>query len=150
MNNDIKLPRNDRLFARVPSETKEKIEFLVSRLDHSKILSTADVVIEAVEELYSRFSRQARVMRVPTCTETMNEIENGDTNSGLLMVSQSDEGIMIGDFLEFKETLFTSFNVPINDSYLSKSIIMRIIDMKPTGMIHLGNRIYFFRWETPE
>jgi hypothetical protein len=50
---DIDLPRPERLFARVPKTTQDKIAFLAKRWGPVQPLSTADVVIKLVEEAFA-------------------------------------------------------------------------------------------------
>jgi hypothetical protein len=141
---DDELPREERLFARVPKVTNDKIGYLAERWGLGETLSTADVIIRAVERAYLK-AKEARTMSFPTVKKLLHEIRAGKANEGILPVPPG-ESIGVGDTLTFEEATFSLHQIP---EYVpnGESVSRRITKATDTGMKHFGSRLYAFQWE---
>jgi hypothetical protein len=144
---DNELPREERLFARVPRATNEKIEYLTKRWNPGEPLSTADVIIRAVEQAYLK-AKEPHTMIVPTEKKLLRRIKAGKETCGTLPVAP-DEGIGVGDILAFREATFSIFDVPALVSE-GESVLMRITKAHDTGSRYHGDRLVTFRWQPTE
>jgi hypothetical protein len=144
---DSELPREERLFARVPKVTNNKIAYLAERWGLGETLSTADVVIRVVEQAYFK-SKEARTMSVPTEKKLLQRIKAGTADRGILPVPP-DESIAVGDILSFREATFSLHQIPtlvLNGDSAS----MRITKAEDTGNKYGGSRLYAFQWQRIE
>jgi hypothetical protein len=141
---DSILPREERLFARVPKVTNEKIAYLAKRWGSGETLSTADVIIKAVEQAYLK-AKGDRTMNVPTERNLLQQIKAGREDRGILPVPP-DESIGVGDILTFREATFDHHQIPTLVPN-GDAVSMRIIKANDTGDKHGGWRLYAFRWQ---
>ncbi len=141
---DSILPREERLFARVPKVTNEKIAYLAKRWGSGETLSTADVIIRLVEQAYLK-AKGNRTMNVPTEKNLLQRIRVGREDRGILPVPP-DEGIGVGDTLSFQEATFDPHQIP---SLVPNgdAVSMRITKADDTGEKYGGCRLYGFRWQ---
>jgi hypothetical protein len=140
---DRELPRAERLIARVRRVTNDKIAYLAERWGPGKLLSTADVIIRAVDQAYSK-AKQDRTMCVPTEKKLLQRIKAGKEDRGVLPVPP-DESIGVGDILNFREATFSLHQVPTLVPH-GDSVSMRIKGAEDTGDKFGGSRLYAFRW----
>lgn len=142
---DSGLPREERLFARVPKATNDKIAYLAKRWGSGDTLSTADVIIKTVELAYHK-AKGDRTMNVPTEKKLLQQIKAGREDRGILPVPP-DESIGVGDILTFREAIFDLHQIPtlVADG---DAVSMRITKADDTGNKHGGWRLYGFRWES--
>lgn len=144
---DSELPRVERLFARVPKTTNDKIAYLARRWRSREELSTADVIIRLVEQAYFK-AKEKRTVSVPTETKLLKRIKTGKENQGILPVAP-DEGIGVGDTLTFREATFSVHQVPTLVPS-GESVSMRVTKAEDTGDKYGGSRLYAFRWQPIE
>jgi len=137
-------PREERLFARVPNATLEKIAYLAKRWGPDETLSTADVIIRLVDQAYFR-AKGNRSMNVPTEKNLLQQIKAGHQDRGILPVPP-DESIGVGDILNFQEATFDAHQIP---SFVPNGdeISMQITKADDTGGKYGGHRLYGFRWQ---
>jgi hypothetical protein len=141
---DSELPREERLFARVPRATNDKIAYLVQRWSRGQTLSAADVIIRVVEQAYLE-AKEAQTMRVPTEKKRLQQIKAGKADHGILPVPP-DESIGVGDILTFREADFDPHQIPTLVPH-GDSVSMRITKAEDTGEKYNGCRLYAFRWQ---
>jgi hypothetical protein len=144
---DSELPREERLFARVPKVTNNKIAYLAERWGLGETLSTADVIIRVVEQAYLK-SKEARTMSVPTEKKLLQRIKAGTADRGILPVAP-DESVGEGDVLAFQEATFSPHQIPTPVPN-GDSVSMRITKAEDTGDKYGGSRLYAFRWQPIE
>jgi hypothetical protein len=144
---DSELPREERLFARVPKATNDKIAYLAERWGLGETLSTADVIIRVVEQAYLK-SKESRTMSVPTEKKLLQRIKAGKADHGILPVPP-DESIGVGDILTFREATFSLHQIPTLVPH-GESVSMRITEADDTGNKYGGSRLYAFRWQPIE
>jgi hypothetical protein len=144
---DSELPREERLFARVPKVTNDKIAYLAERWGRGETLSTADVIIRTVEQAYVK-EKENQTMSVPTEKKLLEQIKAGKRDQSILPVPP-DESIGVGDILTFREATFDPHQIPTLVPK-GESVSMRITKAKDTGDKHFGNRLYSFQWQPIE
>ena len=144
---DSERPREERLFARVPKVTNEKIAYLAKRWGDGETLSTADVIIRAVEQAYLK-AKESRTMSVPTEEKLLQQIKAGKEDRGILPVAP-DESVGVGDILTFREATFSLLGIPDLVPH-GDSVSMRITKAEDTGDKYRGSRLYAFRWQPIE
>jgi hypothetical protein len=144
---DSELPREERLFARVPKVTNDKIAYLAKRWGPGEALSTADVIIRLVEQTYLK-ATEARTMSMPTEKKLLQRIKAGKEDRGILPVAP-DESVGVGDILTFREATFSFHQIPTLVPN-GDSVSMRITKAEDTGDKYGGSRLYAFRWQPIE
>jgi len=144
---DSELPRSERLFARVPEVTNNKIAYLAERWGPGETLSTADVIIRVIEQAYLK-AKEDRTMSVPTEKKLLQRIKAGKEDRGILPVPP-DESIGVGDVLTFREATFSLHQIPTLVPN-GDSASMRITKAEDTGEKYGGSRLYAFRWQRIE
>lgn len=144
---DSVLPREERLFARVPKVTNDKIAYLAKRWGSGETLSTADVIIRTVEQAYLK-AKGDRIMSVPTEKTLLQRIKARQEDRGILPVPP-DESIGVGDILTFREATFDHHQIPTLVPG-GDTVDMRITKADDTGDKYGGWRLYGFRWQPIE
>ncbi len=144
---DGELPREERLFARVPKVTNDKIAFLGKRWSSGKELSTADVIVRLVELAYLK-AKEKRTMSVPTEKKLLQQIKAGRVSHGILPVAPA-ESIGVSDILTFREATFSVHQIPTLVPN-GDAVSMRITKAEDTGDKYAGNRLYAFQWQSIE
>lgn len=141
---DSELPREERLFARVPKVTNNKIAYLAERWGLGETLSTADVIIRAVDEAYLK-AKEARTMTFPTGKKLLQGIKAGKEDRGIIAVSP-DNSVGVGDILIFREATFDPYQIPTLVPN-GDSASVRITKAEDTGNKYFGCRLYGFQWQ---
>jgi len=144
---DSELPRDERLSARVPKVTNNRIAYLAKRWGPGETLSTADVIIRVVEQAYLK-AKEDRIMSVPTEKKLLQRIKEGKEERGILPVPP-DESIGVGDILTFREATFSLHQIPTSVPN-GDSVSTRITKAEDTGDKYGGSRLYAFRWRPIE
>jgi hypothetical protein len=142
---DSDLPREERLFARVPKTTNDKIAYLAKRWGRGKILSTADVIVKVVDRAYVESKGDLNMLN-PTERSLLQRIKSGKVDVGILPVLPDLAGIGPGDILTFREATFSVHQIP---TFVpgGESVSMRITKAEDTGEKYGGCRLYSFRWQ---